>query len=133
MLQGDTRDINYDEEILAPITITAGEELTQPENPKDISYLDKNGANHELKFSYWNFEPVYGNYSDAVLFPVRTTDVEEIMLYAVYVEVGEGDVYASLTVHPNNGEKETVMYGVQGEAIAISCLLYTSPSPRDCS
>lgn len=129
MLQGDTRDINYDEEILAPITITAGEELTQPENPKDISYLDKNGANHELKFSYWNFEPVYGNYSDAVLFPVRTTDVEEIMLYAVYVEVGEGDVYASLTVHPNNGEKETVMYGVQGEAIAISNLNEHDPAP----
>ena len=128
MLRDDTRDINYDEEILAPMTITAGEELTQPENPKDITYLDEDGT-HTLKFSYWNFDPAYGDYSDAVLFPVRTTDVEEITLYAVYVEVGEEDTYASLTVHPNNGEEETVMYGVQGEALAISNLNEHDPAP----
>lgn len=129
VLQNDTRGINYDEQILSPMTITAGEKLTQPQNPKDITYLDKDGALHTLKFSYWNFDPVYGNYSDAVLFPVRTTDVEELTLYAVYVEVGEEDTYASLTVHPNNGEEETVMYGVQGEALAIANLNEHDPAP----
>lgn len=125
----ETRDINFDATILSPMTITAGEPLAQPQNPDDITYLDNDGVEHTLKFSYWNFEAVYDDvssatarYSDAVLFPVRATDVEEITLYAVYVEVGDDDVYASLTVHPNNGDEETVMYGVQGEAIPIAHL-----------
>ncbi len=128
-LQNDTRDINYDEGILAPMTIMAGEKLSQPQNPKDITYIDNDGTAHTLKFSYWNFDPVYGSYTDAVLFPVKVTNVEEMTLYAVYVEVGEEDVYASLTVHPNNGEEETVMYGVQGKALAIANLDEHDPAP----
>lgn len=128
-LRGDDRDINYDQPILDPVTIKAGEKLEQPANPKDITYLDGDGTLHTLKFSYWNFDPVYGIYSDAVLFPVTKTDVEEITLYAVYTEVEAGDTYASLTVHPNNGEAETVMYGVQGEALAIVNLDEHDPQP----
>lgn len=107
-LKNDTRDINYDENILDSVTVKAGEKLTQPDNPKDISYIDGTGTPHTLKFSYWNFTPTYhATQTKAVLFPVTYTDVEEITLYAVYTEVGENDVYASLTVHPNNGEEAT--------------------------
>ncbi len=62
-------------------------------------------------------------------FPVTYTDVEEITLYAVYTEVGENDVYASLTVHPNNGEEATVMYGVQGQTLSIGNLNDLNPAP----
>ncbi len=129
-LQNDTRDINYDENILDSVTVKAGEKLTQPDNPKDISYIDGKGTTHTLKFSYWNFNPTYSaTQTKAVLFPVTYTDVEEITLYAVYTEVGENDVYASLTVHPNNGEEATVMYGVQGQTLSIGNLNDLNPAP----
>ncbi len=125
----DDRDINYDAEILEPITIKAGEKLIQPENPRDITYLDEAGEEHLLRFSYWNSDPYYGYYSDAILFPIETADVKEITLYAVYVEVDTDDTYASLTVHPNNGEEETIMYGVLGESLEISNLNEHDPAP----
>lgn len=125
----DEKDINYDAEILEAITIKAGKKLIQPENPRDITYLDEDGEEHLLKFSYWNSDPYYGYYSDAILFPIDTTDVKEITLYAVYVEVGADDTYASLTIHPNNGEEETIMYGVLGKSLEISNLNEHDPAP----
>lgn len=123
--------IDYDRSVLDPTTIAAGEKLEQPEDPEDITYTDGGGKVHTLKFSYWNFRPTYqSDWTKAVLFPIsNTADVAEITIYAVYTEISAGGTYAKLTVHPENGEKDTVMYGEMGKALAIAPLDATDPSP----
>lgn len=130
-LENDSRNIDYEQEILASQTVKAGSKLSQPQNPKDVQYTDGSGLTHTLKFSRWDFHPLYReNFTNAVLFPVTVKEnVTEITLYAVYVEVGENDTYASLTIHPENGEAETVMYGVQGKKLAIAELNDNMYSP----
>lgn len=130
-LENDSRNIDYEQEILASQTVKAGSKLLQPQNPKDVQYTDGKGVTHTLKFSRWDFHPLYReNFTNAVLFPVTVKEnVSEITLYAVYVEVGENDTYASLTIHPENGEAETVMYGVQGKKLAIAELNDNMYSP----
>lgn len=122
--------LDYGQDIMKPQTIVAGEKLEQPEDPEDIQYSDSGGNVHTLKFSYWNFRPTYQNdWTRAVLFPLYNTDVPEITLYAVYVELSQNGTYAKLTIHPENGEKETVMYGEKGKAVGISPLDATDTSP----
>ncbi|MCH5142097.1 MAG: leucine-rich repeat protein [Clostridiales bacterium] len=130
MLRNDTRDFDYSQHILDSIQIDRGAKLEQPANPRDITYTDEDSKVHTYKFAYWNFDASYqSNTSYAVLFPVLKTDYDEITLYARYVEVSESATYAKLTVHPGNGEKDTVMYGVQGRSLAIANLDSLDYSP----
>lgn len=118
-----TLDIDYSQDILSPTTIERGSKLEQPANPKDIVYTDSSDKRHTLKFSYWSNRSTYqGNHTHAILFPEYKTDREEITIYAVYVEVGATDEYAKLTIHPENGEKDTVMYGIKGKTVGIANL-----------
>ena len=78
-----------------------------------------------MMFSYWIFsenckEKTGGTYvppTEMALFPIDTTDIDEITLYAVYRKVDENDTRATLTIHPNNGADDTVVYGIKGETI----------------
>lgn len=108
------------------ITVDKGTVLEQPDNPPDITYRDADNVEHTLKFSFWNAQYSYNINStginphhDAVLFPVEVKDRDELTLYAVYTEVTAEDTYASLTVHPENGEENTVMYGIMGQKLGV--------------
>lgn len=114
-------DIDYSQEILAPVEVAKNSKFDQPQNPKDITYTDSSEKVHTMKFSFWSFYSTYErNRTAAVLFPVEIGDKDEMTLYAVYTEVNESDTYASLTVHPQNGEKVTMVYGVMGKNLPIA-------------
>lgn len=123
-------DIDYTQEILAPVEVDKGSEFEQPQNPKDISYTDSKQKVHNMKFSFWSLLSRYqSNKTRAALFPLHLGYTDEFTLHAVYVEVGENDTYASLTVHPQNGEKETKVYGVQGKNLPIAVSNSMNPQP----
>ncbi len=122
--------IDYSQDILPPMEIERGSKFEQPENPKDITYQDEDGNAHTLRFSYWTFSSVYEyNISTAVLFPLYDTDYDEITLNAVYIEVRSNQTYAQLMVHPENGEKDTVMYGLLHQELPIATLNANTPYP----
>lgn len=108
------------------ITVDKGTKVTQdmlPEVPETLTGTAGDGTELEMMFSFWNFERLavpeshddYKAFTDIVLFPVEARDAD-FTLYAMYVPVtGER---ATLTVHPNNGEEETLIYGNVGDSIA---------------
>lgn len=118
--------LDFGEAVMPSITVDKGTVLEQPDNPPDITYRDADNVEHTLKFSFWNAQYSYNINStginphhDAVLFPVEIKDRDELTLYAVYTEVTAEDTYASLTVHPENGEENTVMYGIMGQKLGV--------------
>lgn len=122
--------LSFGEAVMQSITVDKGSVLEQPDNPPDITYRDADNVEHTLKFSFWNAQYSYNinssgimnDYHEAVLFPVEVKDRDEVTLYAVYTEVTPEDTYASLTVHPENGEENTVMYGIMGQKLGVTPL-----------
>lgn len=131
----DNEDLAIDPLTKTSISVKRGEPITQSDvtPPEDLKATDKDGVEHTMMFSYWNFSEnckektgsTYVPHTEMVLFPIDTTDIDEITLYAVYREVDENDTRATLTIHPNNGAEDTVVYGIKGETIGAKLDSYT--------
>ena len=112
-------------ECLEPITVAKGQKVEQPEKPADIIT-----ANGRFTFNYWSFNDTYQtNQTRPILFPLYNTTGENITLYAVYELIREDETPAKITVHPNNGEKETIFYGTKGSVMSMNSLAAGGYSP----
>lgn len=101
--------------------------------PGDLTATDSEGGEHTMMFSYWNFsehckEKKGGSFvatTEMVLFPIDTEGMDELTLYAVYREIEADETRATLTIHPNNGGEDTVVYGIKGQTIGAELDDYT--------
>lgn len=123
----DNGDLVFEPFSKQPLTVTKGTPVTQEmvSAPGDLTATDVGGGQHTMMFSYWSFreyckEKTGGDstpVTEMVLFPIDTQGRDEITLYAVYREIEEDETRATLTIHPNNGASDTVVYGVAGQTI----------------